>query len=213
MQGRDRRGRDRSVPLVVVEALRFCIVLFLAALGYELARGAHVGLSIGPFDEAGVGTLLGAAVSYVVGGAVGRLTTRTLQQAEDALVGRSAEQVLAGLVGAVVGVVVGGGLSWPLVILGQTLLTLPVMVFVCVATGTLGYRVGVTRRAGLLSLIGPRAGLAPTPTALTSLPRIVDTSVAVDGRILDVIRSGFLHGVMLVPQPVIDELQGARRCR
>src|SRR5450755_260643 len=150
MHGRDRRGRARMVPLVVVEVLRFCIVLFLAALGYELARGSHTGLSIGPFDEAGVGTLLGAAAGYVVGGVVGRLTTRTLQQAEDALMGRSAEQVLAGLVGAVVGVVVGGGLSWPVVILGQMLLTLPVLVFVCVATGTLGYRVGVARRASIL---------------------------------------------------------------
>jgi uncharacterized protein YacL len=193
---------------VVVEVLRFCIVLFLAALGYELARGSHVGLSIGPFDEAGVGTLLGAAAGYVVGGVVGRLTTRSLQAAENALVGRSAEQVLAGLIGAIVGVVVGGCLSWPLVMLGQMLLTLPVLVFVCVTTGTLGYRVGVARRAGILSLIGPRTGLAAAPSALTSLPRIVDTSIAVDGRVLDVIRAGFLHGVMLVPQPVIEELQG-----
>jgi uncharacterized protein YacL len=208
VHGRDRRARDRTVPLAVLEVLRFCIVLFLAALGYELARGSHAGLSIGPFDEAGVGTLLGAAAGYVVGGVVGRLTTRSLRAAEDALVGRSAEQVLAGLVGALVGVVVGGGLSWPLVIVGQTLLTLPVLVFVCVTTGTLGYRVGVARRGNILSLLGPRTGLALAQTALTSLPRIVDTSIAVDGRVLDVVRSGFLHGVMLVPQPVIDELQG-----
>ncbi len=39
-------------------------------------------------------------------------------------------------------------------------------------------------------------------------PRLVDTSVAIDGRVLDVVRSGFLHGRFLVPQPVIDELQG-----
>ena len=35
----------------------------------------------------------------------------------------------------------------------------------------------------------------------------VDTSVAIDGRVLDVVRSGFLHGRFLVPQPVVDELQ------
>jgi uncharacterized protein YacL len=32
--------------------------------------------------------------------------------------------------------------------------------------------------------------------------------VAVDGRILDIVRAGFLHGVMLVPSPVLAELQG-----
>jgi uncharacterized protein YacL len=197
------------VPLVVVEVLRFCIVLFMAALGYELSRNsAHQGVSIGPFDEAGVGTLLGAAAGDVVGGVIGRLTGRSLQAAEDALIGRSVEQVLAGLVGSIIGVVVGGGLCWPLLMVGQMLLALPVLVFVCVTTGTLGYRVGVARRESILPLLGPRTGLVPQQAPLTSLPRILDTSIAIDGRVLDVVRSGFLHGVMLVPQPVIDELQG-----
>jgi uncharacterized protein YacL len=35
----------------------------------------------------------------------------------------------------------------------------------------------------------------------------VDTSVAIDGRVLDVVRAGFLHGTMLVPSPVLGELQ------
>ena len=39
---------------------------------------------------------------------------------------------------------------------------------------------------------GPAWPRAPTPPS--ALPRIVDTSVAIDGRILDVVRAGFLHG-------------------
>ena len=41
-----------------------------------------------------------------------------------------------------------------------------------------------------------------------ALPRVLDTSVAIDGRIVDVVRAGFLHGQMLVPSPVLGELQG-----
>ena len=44
-------------------------------------------------------------------------------------------------------------------------------------------------------------------TATAVLPRVVDTSVAVDGRVLDVVRAGFLAGTMLVPLPVLGELQ------
>ena len=44
--------------------------------------------------------------------------------------------------------------------------------------------------------------------AAAALPRLVDTSVAVDGRILDVVRAGFLHGSVLVCSPVLAELQG-----
>ena len=36
----------------------------------------------------------------------------------------------------------------------------------------------------------------------------MDTSVAIDGRIIDVVRAGFMHGRMLVPAPVLGELQG-----
>jgi uncharacterized protein YacL len=37
---------------------------------------------------------------------------------------------------------------------------------------------------------------------------VLDTSVAIDGRIVDVARAGFLHGRMLLPSPVLAELQG-----
>jgi uncharacterized protein YacL len=50
--------------------------------------------------------------------------------------------------------------------------------------------------------------MGPRPLATSNLPRIVDTSVAIDGRVLDVVRAGFLHGTLLVPSPVLAELQG-----
>ena len=38
-------------------------------------------------------------------------------------------------------------------------------------------------------------------------PKIVDTSAIIDGRILDIIRCGFIDGDILIPQGVINELQ------
>lgn len=38
-------------------------------------------------------------------------------------------------------------------------------------------------------------------------PRILDTSVIIDGRITEIVRSGFLSGLMVVPNSVIRELQ------
>src|SRR5258708_5096749 len=68
--------------------------------------------------------------------------------------------------------------------------------------------VGEAKGEGMLSLFGARAGVAPRETAASLLPRLVDSSVAIDGRVLDVVRAGFLHGTMLVCRPVLDELQG-----
>ncbi|MFN0284355.1 MAG: PIN/TRAM domain-containing protein [Kineosporiaceae bacterium] len=198
-----------GIPAAVLEVLRFCVVVFLAGVGYQVAHGLGTdGVRMGPFDAEGTGIILGAAVGYVLGGVVGRLTGRTLSQTERSLRGRSAEQVLAGLTGAVIGTLLAAGLSWPMLLVGSTALTIPVFVFVCVTVATLGYRVGLTHRERVLSLLGPGAGLGGTAAPLPTLARMVDTSVAIDGRVLDVVRAGFLHGTMLVSAPVVAELQG-----
>lgn len=198
-----------GIPAVVLEVLRFCVVVFLAGVGYQVAHGLGTDdVRMGPFDTEGTGIILGAAVGYVLGGVVGRLTGRTLSQTERALHGRSAEQVLAGLTGAVLGTLLAAGLGWPMLLVGESSLTLPVFVFACVTVATLGYRVGMAQRDRVLSLLGPGAGLAAQPAQAAVLPRMVDTSVAVDGRVLDVVRAGFLHGTLLVSAPVLAELQG-----
>ena len=40
-----------------------------------------------------------------------------------------------------------------------------------------------------------------------AIPKIIDTSAIIDGRILDIIRCGFIDGDILIPQGVINELQ------
>jgi uncharacterized protein YacL len=195
--------RDSGMPGVVVEMLRFCVVVFFAGVGFSASQEFNAeGVAVGPFDASGVGIILGAGIGYVLGGMIARLTGRSLSQAEQALSDRSVEQILAGLAGAVLGVLLSAGLIWPILLVGTSTVTVPLFFFVCITIGTLGYRVGLSQRDGLLGLIGTRRS-----PVMSSLPRVLDTSVAIDGRIVDVVRSGFLHGLMLVPQPVIDELQ------
>jgi uncharacterized protein YacL len=85
---------------------------------------------------------------------------------------------------------------------------LPVFGFVVITAGALGYRLGLDRGSQVLNVLGPRTGLTPRPVGSAGLPRLIDTSVAIDGRILDVVRAGFLDGTFLVATPVLEELQG-----
>ena len=118
-----------------------------------------------------------------------------------------AEQVVAGSFGAVIAAILGTVISWPLFLLGQPLIVIPIFLFIVGVFANFGFRIGRSRRDAVLGAVGEHAGLAPRTPSLVSLPRLVDTSVAIDGRVLDVVRSGFLHGRFLVPQPVLDELQ------
>jgi uncharacterized protein YacL len=186
------------------------VVVVCAGAGLELSKivGSSDQFRIGALDGSGLGVLLGSAIGYVLGGVVGRLTGRSLLEAEEVLASRSAEQVLAGMLGAVLGVFLAVGLTWPLLLVGTLIVTLPIFVFICVTMGTFGYRIGLHRRRGLIALVGPSAGLKPPRTPASSLSQLLDTSVLIDGRIVDVVRAGFLHGIFLVTQPVLAELQG-----
>jgi len=202
--------RLRRVPSAVVELLRLCVVVFFAGLGYYVADlldddGTPV---LGAFSVLGIGVVLGSALGYVLGGVLGRGTISAVKSAEVQLRETSAEQIVAGVVGAVIGVLVGAGVTWPVLLLNRPLLTFPVFAFVLVTLGLLGYRLGTSKREAVLGMFGDRVGLADRPVPAVALPRVMDTSVAIDGRVLDVVRAGFLHGTMLVPTAVLGELQG-----
>lgn len=195
------------MPRLVTELLRLCMVALSAGVGYEVGRIVALRSAMDPAQVTVIGVVLGAGVGYVLGGALGRLTVRSLVVAESALNQRTSEQVLAGLLGSVIGAVLGIGLSWPLLFLRPAIIFIPIFAFVVIVIVSFGYLIGLSRRESVLSMLTGRNGLN-RPRALSSMPRIVDTSIAIDGRILDVVRAGFVHGRMLVPQPVLDEIQG-----
>ena len=204
---RSRLTPRRSVPQPIVELLRLCVVVFGAALGYQVALLLDIE-GTGSLDPLVVGVVLGSAVGYVLGGILGRTTLTAVERTERALSDVSAEQIVAGVFGAVVGILAGAAIAWPVFLLDRRVFAVPLFMFVLVTTGLLGYRVGSVRRSSMIGLFGAQAGMAGPAVSASVLPRLVDSSIAIDGRILSVVRAGFLGGEMLVTQPVLDELQG-----
>jgi uncharacterized protein YacL len=202
--------RLTRVPSAVVELLRLCVVVFFAGVGYYVADALDDGGEpvLGAFSILGVGVILGSALGYVIGGVMGRGTVTAVRAAEVGLRETPAEHIVAGVVGAVIGVLVAAGVTWPIFLLNKPVLTFPLFAFVVVATGLLGFRLGASKRESVLEMFGARVGMGERRVAVAAMPRVLDTSVAIDGRIVDVARAGFLHGQMLVPSPVLAELQG-----
>jgi uncharacterized protein YacL len=203
-----RPTRSRA-PVAVVEALRLLTVVFFAGAGYAI--GSDVGPAkavLGALNGTAVGVVLGSGIGYVLGGVLGRTTARSAETARVSLRNVSADTLVAGALGLVVGVLVGAGVAWPVFFLPEAYMAFPLFGFVVVVLGYYGFIIGASKRDGVLALFGERAGLAPRALAPAALPRILDTSVAIDGRIVDVVRAGFLHGQLLVPTPVLAELQG-----
>lgn len=66
-----------------------------------------------------------------------------------------------------------------------------------------------TFAAYLGARVGAKVGFVPSKAlgAANAAPKIVDTSVIVDGRIVEIVESGFIEGAFIVPRFVLRELQ------
>ena len=197
---------------MIVEAVRLLVTLLLTAVGY-LWSGS---IDADRFDlDSGtaqlVGALLGAGIGYVAGGLVGRgFSTRLDELPRRFLPQANGPELFAGAFGLVVGVVVGGAISAPLIALLPAAVAWPAAALIVLVLSLLGGRLFAIRSHDLLTVTGlrPRAPLVARRLSDEEPSYVIDTSAAIDGRILELARSGLIEGRMWLPEFVIDELQG-----
>lgn len=88
---------------------------------------------------------------------------------------------------------------------------LPTIIFVLL--GYLGFQVGFQKREEILQSFQSPKTSVPKKKGVEEqevddrLYKILDTSVIIDGRIADIAETGFLEGILVVPQFVLTELQ------
>lgn len=182
-----------------VEIVRLLIVALSTAAGYALAADGRAD----PGGIAVLGATMGALVGYVAGGVVGRQLRRAMGTFEQHVARAPAHQLLAGVVGAGALAVVSALIALPAVVLVPSPWGWPVFGLLVWVGVYEGFQIGAAKSADLLQL----AGLRPQPATWTDAV-LLDTSAVIDGRLLDVADAGFLHGRLLVPRFVLDELQG-----
>jgi len=182
----------------LVEFVRLIMVVLLAIAGFEIAR--HVADTT---SSAVLGIVLGSASGYVLGGILGRQTAAALSSVEREFRRVSAAEIAAGVAGLVVALVIALLLSIPLFRLPNEA-AWPAVAFLYITLPYLGFRIGRSKRDDLFSLIGLKPRAAGVGRGEVN---VLDTSALIDGRILELVRTGFLGGVLLVPQGVLGELQ------
>ncbi len=155
-EGRKARLRGR-----LVEGVRLIFMPVLGAAGYQIGAG----LENTTGTKALLYVFLGAAVGYVVGGILGRLTLRAVSGIETELRRTPAAEIAGGVVGLVVGLIVSALLMLPLLFLPSSA-AWPAIAFIYLALGSLGIRVGSTRYEDIFGLVGmkPRASVAAGAT-------------------------------------------------
>jgi uncharacterized protein YacL len=182
--------------------------LVLALLG---GLGAYQSASALPLEEWlstpwrygawGAITVVGILMGLLAGGLLGRLLRDRLMAIDRAADRRSAAELTVGALGLVVGLVaaaLAGVAVARLPILGPYLL-LPVVLVVAYVFS----RIAARKHVDILRLLGVRSRTGEG----RPLTRLIDTSAIIDGRLIDVMRTRFLSGPVVVPDFVLTELQ------
>jgi len=152
------------------------------------------------------------AAWFVVGfGILPYLTVVPARRLAAAAAGMSTAEFVAAVAGLVVGLLMGLLLGLPLANLPDPYgLLLPLGVSLVLGLGMMGLT--VAKRADLgralagLGLDG-RSGEATAVAAGPDPVTYLDTSAIIDGRLTDIVASGFLWGGLVVPRFVLEELQ------
>lgn len=123
-------------------------------------------------------------------------------------------QLIAGTIGLIIGLIVAALVSIPLASLpypfGNILPTLSALIL-----AYLGVTVMLLRQQDIFSLFRRRGAILPVGDALAEAAAganhhevvLLDTSVIIDGRIADIITTGFIRTPVWVPRFVLNELQ------
>lgn len=196
---------------MIVEAVRLLVTLSTTAIGFQVGRSWPDWFSntSASGDTTIVwGAVLGAGLGYVVGGALGRTISRSLNDVPKLLVRTPGVQLFAGGFGLVVGILVGTVVSVPLVLLLPSVAGWPLAGLLVLVLAMFGAKMFAVRGQELFS-IGSRRRFAAEPSTSSDGERyLVDSSAAIDGRVLDLARAGVIRRAVWVPEFVIDEMQG-----
>ncbi len=171
---------------------RVLLVVFSASIGYV------IGGTFEPVRTAYeiTGLLIGAGIAFVIIGF------------EYLIKKFSFEGLVAPTVGLILGMVTASFvISWLDLVLPESFtlfnqvknfLTIALMPFL----GYLGFSVGVKLKGDLRMLPAPTFGRSGL-----NAPKVLDTSVIIDGRIADICKLGFVEGSLVIPRFVLNELQ------
>ena len=156
----------------------------------------------------GISVILGI-ISFILSNKIISFVKMAVSEAEKRLQSIPAMDIVLGVVGLVVGFVIA-------YLISRLLVEIPFGIGVAISAllylvlGYLGVKV-TTRKTDDFKNIGhtfkKTSSKEKSTKAYGSKPKILDTSVIIDGRILDICSTGFVEGPLVIPEFVLKELQ------
>ncbi len=150
------------------------------------------------------------------------LSPRVFKALEDLLViwerqiqTKSFTEVILGVVGLILGLIIAFLISQPIYKIPIPYVGSVISILLYGMLGYLGLTIGMSNKDTIsekvrdLTSLAAKRNVKPKDVVkeYTGIPKVLDTSVIIDGRILDIAKAGFIEGPLVVPVFVLEELQ------
>jgi uncharacterized protein YacL len=192
--------------------------------------GASLGISLMPVAWQTIGqsknewlnnnitnSLLGALIFFLLSLLLAKYIAAGIRKIEEKLSELSLTYLLFGAIGSIIGLMIGVIVSIPFYNWDIPFINGIAPILVMALLGYLGFQIGTTRIEEWKKIFSSKTKKTEPVEEQQMLDRkiadhfhkykILDTSVIIDGRIYDIAKTGFLEGVLLIPNFVLYELQ------
>ena len=219
---------------MIYNLLRYAIAILFGSMGYvgadalstlmvpiwdeKMLQMGVFGISVVMILYYTLSILLAAFIGYLVSQYILRIGLSVAKQIERILSRVPSQQLVAGTIGLLFGLIIAN-------LIGMAFERVPIIgsylpIVLSAVLGYIGIRLGMDKGPDLYKAMvsytfrglrskGRTMNESKDKKALpqTCSAKVLDTSVVIDGRILDIVNTGFLEGPFIVPVFVLEELQ------
>lgn len=188
--------------------VRVAIPYWAPLVETEFLKGSIFGTTLFVVLSVAVGMAVGGFIGYLMSPWLIKVAWRVTYWIEVRLNRMPLHDVVAGSVGLAIGLIIAN-------LIGVAFLPVPIVGnyipgILSILFGYLGINLVVRKREEIGNLFATRSlfGKERTVKEKSSCkPKILDTSVIIDGRIADILNTGFIDGTLIIPVFVLEELQ------
>ncbi|GIW48865.1 MAG: twitching motility protein PilT [Caloramator sp.] len=177
--------------------------------------------SINPTSLTGIiiyifGILFVGLIFYIISPFIISMVWKLVELLEAGLQKVPTNEIIIGVVGLIIGLLIANLLIGSVASFLQTNSVLSaigsvISLIVNIVFGTLGVNVAIKKKDELSNVFTFMKKFTKDKKQKIDIkpsqPKILDTSVIIDGRILDILKTGFIEGTIVIPQFVLEELR------
>lgn len=154
-------------------------------------------------------SLILGLILFLISPWINSLISKIMNYFEDNIQRVPTVEILLGTFGAILGLVIS---ALFVSLIPKNLIGTIISIIIALILAVLGVDIAVKKKEEIINVISnlKRVGVPKDKkgkSVYKGTPKVLDTSVIIDGRILDICQSGFIEGSLVIPNFVLDELR------